>query len=139
MTTDVVDGAFHLSAFPSGNIYTGPGNKIGNVKSSLNGDAHMFLNITSGGNAIQILCGFPPRRVRVVNTTDGITWEWVYGMPAANSLKTVISGPTITQDTGSAITVAGDGVPVQNSNIGSVTLSATLAGSAKNLCVELVG
>lgn len=142
MTTDVVDGAFHLSAFPAG--YVGPGTRIGNVKSALNGDGHMFLNITSAGNAIQINCGFPPRKVKVINSTDGLIWEWQYGMPAANSIKNLLGGsPTATQDTASQILITGDlgagRAQGQDGNIGYVTLGATLAGTAKNLCVELVG
>lgn len=134
MTTSIIDGSLHVSAFPT--TYTGPGTLIGNAKNSLMGDNHQYYYFTSNGNAVEILCGFVPRRIDVVNTTDGITWSWQYGMPAANSIKTTLGGSLASvQDTGSAFTIGGDTM----GNVGNLTLSSTLCGTSKNICVELEG
>lgn len=133
MATDIVDGALSVGAFPA--TYTGQGTKIGNVRKMGDVSNHQWYNVTSGGNAIQFNCGFTPRKVRVINVTDGLIWEWMYGMPAANAIKTALTGPTIAQDTGSAFTISSE----SGNGVSTVTLSATAAGSAKNLCVEIVG
>jgi len=79
-------------------------------------------SFTSDGTAATVTLGFNPSWVKVVNTTDNIQWDKIYGMPAANSVKTVGGTVAITQDTGSAILFNGDG---------TITLSATLAGTSK--------
>lgn len=133
MTTNVVDGALGIASFPS--TYTGPGTLIGNARKMGDVSNYQWYNFTSNGNATQINAGFTPRKVKVVNTTDGIVWEWQYGMPAANSIKTTLGGSFASvQDTASQITISTD--LAGNS---TVTLGATLNGSAKNLCVELAG
>lgn len=83
------------------------------VTGSLTGDAAV--------NTIN--CGFVPLYVMVVNETDAIVWQKFDPMVAANSVKTVTAGTT-TVDTGSAILINTDG---------TVTLSATVAASAKAL------
>lgn len=133
MTTNVIDGALSVSAIPTG--YTGPGTLVGNARKMGDVSNYQWYNYTSNANATQINCGFTPRRVKVINTTDGLTWEWQYGMPAANSVKTTLGGSFASvQDTSSQITISTD--LAGNSTL---TLGATLNGSAKNLCVELAG
>lgn len=78
-------------------------------------------SLTGDATATTITLGFNPLQVFVVNSTDTITWNKIAGMAAANSVKTVAAGTT-TIDTGSAILINGDG---------TITLSATLAASAK--------
>lgn len=76
----------------------------------------------TGDGAAQVLSlGFVPNHIIVINETDAIRWEKFQPMAAANSIKTVTAGTT-TVDTGSAIVFNSDG---------TVTLSATLAASAK--------
>lgn len=133
MTTSIIDGALNASSFPT--TYTGPGTLIGNARKMGDVSNHQWYNFTGNGNTIQINCGFLARKIRVINVTDSITWEWQYGMPAADSVKFVLGGSLAgTLDTGSAITVndelAGNGY---------VTLSTTCAPSAKNICVEVIG
>lgn len=133
MTTSIIDGAINAASFPA--QYTGPGTLIGNGRKMGDVSNYQWYNFTGNGNTIQINCGFIARKVKVVNTTDSITWEWQYGMPAADSVKIVLGGSLAgTLDTGGAITIndelAGNGY---------VTLSATCAPSAKNICVEIAG
>jgi hypothetical protein len=142
MSNDVIDCAFHGTSFPA--TYIGPGTIVGNVKNSLNSDSKIYGYFTSAGNITELRCGFPPRRVKLINTTDGLIWEWHYGMPAANSIKNLLGGsPTSTQDTGSAITIKGDQasgrVQGQDSNVASVFLSAATVGTAKNIAFEIEG
>jgi hypothetical protein len=79
--------------------------------------------ITSDGTAVTLSLGFVPNYFCLVNQTDVIIWEKINGMAAANCLKVVTAGTT-TLDTGSAIVFNSDG---------SVTISATAAGTAKSL------
>lgn len=138
MTTDIIDPSFHLSAFPSGNLYTGPGTVVGNTIQSGGDETDVHGYFTSTGNATQINIGFRPMRIKVVNTTDNIQWEWLYGFPATNSQKTVAAG-TVTQDTGSAI------VPTDQAGLTNIegnwiaTLSATLCGTSKNIVFHVEG
>jgi hypothetical protein len=52
--------------------------------------------------AVQIVVGFVPRHVRILNETDVVVWEKFDTMVAANTLKHVTAGD-MTIDTGSAI------------------------------------
>ncbi len=133
MTTDVIDCALHVSSFPT--TYTGPGTLIGNVYMLTDSDG-VGGHFTSDGNAVQINNGFLPSEIEIFNTTDGITWRQLAGMPAANSEKFVLGGSLAgTQDTGSAITVQPDYAP---GNVASVLLSATLCGTSKNIVFRIV-
>jgi hypothetical protein len=60
---------------------------------------------------------------QLINKTDVIIWEKINGMLATESIKVVTAGTT-TLDTGSAIVFNADG---------TVTISATAAGTAKSL------
>lgn len=53
--------------------------------------------------------GFTPRRVKIVNVTDAIIFEWFEGLPATNFIKTAANGTT-TIETTSAIVVNGASV-----------------------------
>lgn len=77
-------------------------------------------SFTSDNTATTVTCGFTPRWVKVINSTDTIVWEKIEGMAAANTVKTVTAGTT-TVDTGSAITLGENGF----------VLTATAVGSAK--------
>jgi hypothetical protein len=137
MTTNVIDTTFHGSSFPS--TYVGPGTLIGNPISDGPdaGGQGVGGYFTSNGNATQILLGFVATKVKVINTTDGITWEWQRGVPAANSVKTTLGGSLASvQDTSSQITVTGSVADGTGGN-GSVTLGATLCGTAKNITYEI--
>lgn len=84
------------------------------------------IAFTSDNAAQNIVLGFNPAYVYVINETDVITWEKLANQSAANCLKTVGSTGVTTLDTGSAILLNGDG---------SITLSATLVGNAKAIKV----
>lgn len=79
--------------------------------------------ITSDGTAISLNLGYVPSYFILVNQTDVIIWEKLRDMAAANCLKVVTAGTT-TLDTGSAVVFNADG---------TVTISATAAGTAKSL------
>lgn len=55
-----------------------------------------------GSGSVQLFIGFTPSYVMVYDDTDATKWEWMEGMPATHSIKTVTGG-TQTSDTGSAI------------------------------------
>lgn len=132
MTTNIIDPSLHASTFPS--AYTGPGTLIGNPIQS-GGVVEMTQGFfTSNGNATQINVGFQALEVEVVNTTDGLCWEWQYGMPIANSIKITLGTVAAVQDTSSQITVATD-----KNGVGTVTLGATLCGTSKNISYKVRG
>lgn len=58
--------------------------------------------------AITITCGFEPRYVRVINTTERIMVEWFEGMADAAGIKTAAAG-TRTLLTTLGITVSASG------------------------------
>ena len=78
-------------------------------------------SFTSDNTATTVTLGFTARWIRIVNSTDTITWEKQAGMAAANAVKVVAVG-TMTIDTGSAVLI--------NTN-GTLTLSAALVGATK--------
>ena len=138
MTVNIIDTAYHKSTFPAGNIYTGPGTLIGNPRQPASVDSEVWGYFTSNGNATQINLGFTPRKVRVINSTDGIIWEWLYGMPAANSIKTTLGGSFAgVVDTTSQITVSGD-TPGTGGNC-QVLLGVTMNGTGKLISYEVEG
>ena len=133
MTTEVIDVAFHGTSFPA--TYIGPGTIIGNpvVAASVVERLHGYF--TSNGNAVSIKPGFRPLLIKVVNTTDGLVWEWQYGMPAANSIKTTLGGSLASvQDTSSQLALVDGGAGVF-----TLTLGATLCGTAKNITYCISG
>jgi hypothetical protein len=85
-------------------------------------------SFTSDNTATVVQLGFTPRYVKVVNSTDVITWEKLEGMAAANSVKVVTAGTT-TIDTGSAITFDYDAAAAKPGV--TMTLSQTLVGNSK--------
>lgn len=139
MANLIIDPSFHLSAFPAGNLYTGPGTLIGNTLQSGGDETDVhgyFTSVTS--DTVTINTGFQPLHILIINETDGIEWEWLYGMAATHTKKTVYSGPTLAIDTGSAI------VPSEAANTGpagnwTVLLSTTLCGAAKNIIFHIEG
>lgn len=136
MTTNIIDTMFHGSSFPS--TYTGPGTLIGNPVNSPDGAAQGVSGyFTSNGNATQINTGFLATKVEIVNVTDGITWTWEYGMPAANSVKTTLGGSLASvQDTSSQISTSGS-ITNGTGGIGTVTLGATLCGTGKTITYKI--
>jgi hypothetical protein len=135
MATDIIDTALHAATIPTG--YAGPGTVVGNCYGSAGVCEMESVYFTSTGNATQINLGFRPTSVKVVNTTDGITWEWIRGMPVANTIKSIFGGAVAT-DTGSAIN------PTEPSGVGGggnwiLTLSATLCGTSKAISVLVLG
>lgn len=132
MTINYIDMSLNAATFPP--TYTGKGTLIGNARKSGGIDNDAWANYTSNGNVTVLLLGFTPREVKVINTTDGLIWEWSYGMPAADSVKLTLGTVAAVMDTSSQITISSD--PAGNS---TVTLGATLNGTSKNICVELHG
>jgi hypothetical protein len=131
MTINVIDTMFHGSSFPPS--YTGPGTLIGNVRNAASVINQTCGNYTSNGNATQINLGFRPTYIRFFNLTDDISWEWMSGFGATQSIKTVGAG-TMTVDTGSAFTLTDGG-----SGNWTLTTSTTLEGTAKALVFSIEG
>ena len=48
--------------------------------------------ITMGGSALNVICGFKPRLVRILNTTNKSVGEWNDSLPDAAVFKTIDSG-----------------------------------------------
>src|SRR5262245_51691115 len=82
-------------------------------------------SFTGAGEAVNVITGFKPRYIRVINLTDRMVWEWTYDMAATHALKTINDG-TATDDTGSAIVAKGG-----QDDFRGFVLSATLAANAK--------
>lgn len=126
--TKIIDCALSVSAFPA--TYTGPGTLIGNVKSSSGSlNQHMTGYFTSGGEAVEIRCGFVPRDIEIYNETDAVLWKKKAGMQAANAIKI---DTAVATDTNSYITIneTADGGA-------NVTLHATLVGTSKAIQFSL--
>lgn len=73
---------------------------------------------TGDGTAIEVVLGFKPRHIRVVNVTDVEAWDKFESMSAAQSLKTVTAGTT-TIDTGSAIVIGENGFTLLAAEFGN--------------------
>ncbi len=133
MATNIIDTMLHGSAFPS--TYTGPGTLIGNPISEQDtqGVSGYF---TSNGNATEILLGFVPTEVEIVDVTDALTWKWQYGMPSTDAIKITLGTVAGALDTTSQIVVGGSVVDGSGGN-GTVTLGATLCGTAKNIVYKI--
>jgi hypothetical protein len=134
MATDIIDPALSVATIPS--TYTGPATiaaacyKAGGVCERING----FF--TSAGNAVQVNAGFRPTSVKIINTTDGLIWEWQYGMATTQSIKTTL-GTGQALDTGSAIVVSDpDSGTASNYR---VTFSATAMGTSKAIRFQIEG
>lgn len=94
-------------------------NRVDRVSGSFTGD----------GTTVTIALGFVPKKFRLVNITDVITWEKTYEDAAANALKVVAVG-TMTVDTGSHVLFTGGGTTDGN-GIGTVVLDTTAVPNAK--------
>ena len=132
MTTQIIDPSIGLASLPS--TYNGPGTLAASCIQSggtVNKIAGFF---TSSNNPVQVNAGFRPTKVTIVNVTDSITWEWYYGMPAADAIKNTI-GTGYTLDTGGAITVT-DPDSGTASNY-TVTFSATAMGNSKAIKFQI--
>jgi len=135
MTIDVIDPSLHVSTIPT--TYTGPGTVVGHTRQGGN-ETEVDGYFTSTGNATQVNVGFKPTRVKVVNTTDVIEWEWKLGMLATHTLKTVAAG-TVTDDTSSAILPTEQGGTTDIAGNWIVTFSAALCGTSKNITFSIEG
>jgi hypothetical protein len=126
MTTSIIDTGVAVRSAG----YAGRGTLDGNAVRSMGIANHVAGFFTSDGNAVEILCGFRANRVQIFNETDSLGWMKLFGMAAANTIKTVEGGSLAeTLDTTSAILV--------NDLTGgswSVTLSAEACGTAKKIC-----
>jgi hypothetical protein len=77
-----------------------------NADAQTNGIAnHATGSFTGAGAAVDVICGFTPRVVRVLNLTDRISDEKHEGMAATEVLHTVADG-TRTLDTGGHLAFA---------------------------------
>ena len=129
MTIDVIDAATNTR---SAN-YTGPGTIDANAEVSAGVTNTATFNWTGSGNAVQVNLGFRPRHATLYNMTDNITWEWVYGMAATDTLKVVAAG-TRTVDSGSSIVSAADAAGND-----TLSLAAAAVPSAKVMLLVVEG
>lgn len=133
MTTNIVDTSIRGSSFATG--YTGAGTIAASARNAAGLYSMTSGFFTSNGNATQINVGFRPLAIKVVNITDGITWEWTYGMLATQAIKTVLGGSlTSALDTSSQLTISTD-----LAGNHTVTLGTTLNGTAKVLAYRIEG
>lgn len=91
-------------------------------------------SFTGAGEAVDVMCGFTPRVVRVVNVTDLITDEKYEGMAATEAVHTVAAG-TRTLDTNSLITFADP----DDDGFRGFVIAAAAAISAKVIYWEAIG
>lgn len=134
MTIDVIDTSLHVASIPTG--YTGPGTVVGNASGAGGTISDVSVFFTSTGNVTDVLIGFRPKKIEIINDTDSIKWEWMRGMAATHSVKTTFSGPTVAMDTTTAISVT---EAATGSGNWKVTLSAGLCGTSKLICGWIEG
>lgn len=154
----IIDPALHVSAVPAtyvapanlqnfgvaatpgsttgtlagGNIstYTGDTYTVTPANCVLNSTADILSGYFTGTGALAVIpVGFVPTRVKAINWTDGITYEWAFGAPATDTIKNTTSADNAV-DTGTAILVTAD-ASGGNGSVTFVTLSATLCVNAK--------
>ena len=158
MTTNYIDVAFHGATFPATyfppaalrvlGITVTTNMLVGNILADLDDD-EISGYFTGAGNATVIPIGFLPTKIEVINWTDGVKWQWAYGAPATNTLKTITNAATVVGagggtvpadeliDANSQIVVtASDGTP---GNQASITLGSTLAANGKVLSFRIEG
>lgn len=82
-------------------------NAIGNTKTA----TIKFVDDAGSPAAYSTTVGFTPTRVRYLNLTTRVEFEWISGMAATHTLKSVAAG-TRTDDTGTAIAVSGQTITV---------------------------
>jgi hypothetical protein len=103
------------------------------------GQAGSLVNLANGfytGDAsgnFTVPVGFTPRHVKVVNMTDAITWEYIEGMAATDTLKTAANG-ALSVDTTSAIVT--NGVTVSATEVGIEPGGTGVIGSTTVTIVE---
>ena len=61
------------------------------------GDKKLSANVASGevvgtGSAFNVICGFKPKHIRIMNRTDNSHSEWNDAMPDASAQLTIDSG-----------------------------------------------
>ena len=158
MTTNYIDIAFHGATLPATYIIPGALRAAGctdtatllggNIVADLEDD-DISGYFTAAGNVVSIPVGFNPVRVQVINWTDGIKAEWMWGAPATDTLKTLVNAATVVGagggtvpaddvlDTNSLIVVTPtNGVP---GSVASVTFAAALAVNTKVLSFRIEG
>ena len=78
--------------------------------------------ITGTGAALNVLLGFVPTYVKIINQTDVGSLEWIGGMPAASGLKTT--------DAPSEAFITSDGISEYAGTIGADAAGFTLGADA---------
>lgn len=89
-----------------------------------------YLDSAGSPAAAVLNLGFSPRKFRWINLTDRIQWEWVEGMAAGTTLKTVAAG-TVTLDTADVAISPDAGAGSQSGSPGSA--DQTNAGVVNNV------
>lgn len=82
----------------------------------------------TAADSVTITCGFTPRFVRWINTTDRVQGEWFQGMAANSCIKTAANGTRTLEVTGGngGITVSDRGFSVlQNATLALILASKT--------------
>jgi len=97
-------------------------------------DADVISGVFTGaGNVTYIPVGFFPTKIEVIDWSNDIVWEWMFGAPSTDSMKITTATAV---DTGTAITVTADKAG-GNGNVTYITLSSTLAASAAVLSFRI--
>ena len=61
--------------------------------------------LTGDGTQLSVTLGFKPKHVIFINVTDRDRYEWIDGMDANTTLKSVAAGTTTADTTGAIIAV----------------------------------
>ena len=93
---------------------------------------------TGDGSAVKLECGFTPKKVTMLNSTDATKLEWFSGMPSPSAIKTVTVGTQTYETTGHISTWAGDAAGAALTGTAATTAgSPTLTGTSSKYLYEL--
>lgn len=95
-------------------------------------------SFTGDGSAVKFECGFTPKKVTMLNTTDATVLQWFSGMAEPSAIKTVTAGTTTYETTNHISTWAGDAAGASLTGTAATTAgSPTLTGTSSKYLYEL--
>lgn len=108
------------------------------VISALDGDITGYLTVPTLTNVSNIVFvpGFAPTKIRIIDWTNYVEYEWVYGAPATNTLKRSASSTYNSVDTNTIITWTADAAGGQG-NTGYITVKTSIFTAADVVSFEI--
>jgi len=95
-------------------------------------------SFTGDGSAVKLECGFTPKKVTMLNTTDATKLEWFSGMPSPSAIKTITAGTQTYETTNHISTWSGDAAGAALTGTAATTAaSPTLTGTSSKYLYEL--